>query len=80
MQWNISTISKPKAVADLINKRTREGPAIACLEEVKRSSYGKLVDSLKPQSPSLGLNQCEPSKNEGKERGTGIGVLLFRGL
>jgi len=77
VQWNISTMSKPKTIADFISKRTGEDPAIVCLEEVKRSSYGKLVDSLKPQSSCFSLDPREPGRNEGKERGTGVAVLGF---
>jgi len=77
LQWNISTMSRPKAIVDFIKKRVDRGPAIVCLEEVKRSSYDKLVDSLNPQSSCLSLDLRLPGKNEGKERGTGVAVLGF---
>jgi hypothetical protein len=77
VQWNVSTMSQPKAIADFIKKRIGQGPAIVCLEEVKRSSYDKLFDSLNPQSSCLSLDLRLPGKNEGKERGTGVAVLGF---
>lgn len=77
LQWNISTMSRPKAIADFIKKRVDRGPVIVCLEEVRRSSYDKLVDSLNPQSSCLSLDLRLPGKNEGKERGTGVAVLGF---
>ena len=77
IQWNVSTMSQPKAIAHLIEERVGDGPAITCLDEVKRSSYDKLVDSLKPQSSCFSLDLRLPGKNEGKERGTGVAVLGF---
>jgi hypothetical protein len=77
VQWNVSTMSRPKVIADFIGERIGEGLAIACLDEVKRSSYDKLVDSLKPQSSCFSLDLRVPGKNEGKERGTGVAVLGF---
>jgi hypothetical protein len=76
VQWNISTMSRPKAIADLIERKTGEGPALVCLEEVKRSSYDKLVGTLNPASSCFTLDLCMPGKNEGRERGTGVAVLV----
>src|SRR5450756_2725440 len=77
IQWNVSTMSQPKAIAHFIEERVGDGPAITCLDEVKRSSYDKLVGSLNPQSSCLSLDLRLPGKNEGKERGTGVAVLGF---
>jgi endonuclease/exonuclease/phosphatase family metal-dependent hydrolase len=77
VQWNISTMSRPKAIAGFIEKKIGQGLAIVCLDEVKRSSYDRLVDSLKPQSSCLSLDLRLPGRNEGKERGTGVAVLGF---
>jgi hypothetical protein len=77
VQWNISTMSRPKAIADFIGERTGQGPVLVCLDEVKRTSYDKLVGSLNPASSCFSLDLRRPSKNEGKERGTGIAVLGF---
>jgi hypothetical protein len=35
VQWNISTMSRPKGIADFIRDRIGQGPALVCLEEVK---------------------------------------------
>jgi len=77
LQWNISTMSKPKAIADFIRERIGQDPALVCLDEVKRSSYDKLVGYLNPRSSCFSLDLRRPGKNEGKERGTGIAVLGF---
>jgi len=77
VQWNVSTMSQPKAIADFIGERIGQGPAILCLDEVKRSSFDKLLASLNPASSCLSLDLREPGKNEGKERGTGVAVLGF---
>lgn len=77
VQWNISTMSRPKAIADFIRERIGQEHVVVCLDEVKRSSYDKLVDSLEPQSSCFSLDLRMPGKNEGKERGTGVAVLGF---
>jgi len=77
VQWNISTTSRPKGIADFIEQRIGHSPALVCLDEVKRSSYDKLVGSLNPRSSCFSLDLRMPGKNEGKERGTGIAVLGF---
>src|SRR5450756_3001420 len=77
IQWNISTMSKPKAIADFIGERIGQGPALVCLDEVKRTSYDKLVGSLNPSSSCFSLDLRRPGKNEGKERGAGVAVLGF---
>lgn len=77
IQWNISTMSRPKAIGDFIRERIGQEHVLVCLDEVKRSSYDKLVDSLKPQSSCFSLDLRMPGKNEGKERGTGVAVLGF---
>jgi len=77
VQWNISTMSRPKAIGDFIRERIGQEHVLVCLDEVKRSSYDKLVDSLKPQSSCFSLDLRLPGKNEGKERGTGVAVLGF---
>jgi hypothetical protein len=76
IQWNISTMSQPKTIADFIKDNLGQDPTVVCLEEVKRTSYDKLVDSLKPQSSCFSLDLCMPGKNEGRERGTGVAVLV----
>ena len=70
-------MSQPKAIADFIRERSGQEHVLVCLDEVKRSSYDKLVDSLKPQSSCFSLDLRMPGKNEGKERGTGVAVLGF---
>jgi len=77
VQWNISTMSRPKAIGDFIRERIGQEHALVCLDEVRRSSYDKLFDSLNPQSSCLSLDLRLPGKNEGKERGTGVAVLGF---
>ena len=77
VQWNISTMSRPRAIADFIRERIGQDPTIVCLDEVKRSSYDKLVDFLNPRSSCFSLDLRRPGNNEGKERGTGIAVLGF---
>jgi hypothetical protein len=77
LQWNISTMSKPKAIADFIKERIGQDPALVCLDEVKRSSYDKLVGYLNPRSSRFSLDLRRPGNKEGKERGTGIAVLGF---
>lgn len=64
VQWNISTMSKPKAIADFIEERIGQGPALVCLEEVKRTSYEKLVGSLNPASSCFSLDLREPGKSD----------------
>lgn len=77
VQWNISTMSQPKAIADFIKKRVRRGPTIVCLEEVKRSSYEKLVGFLNPMSSCLSLGLHPPSQDESKARRLGVAILAF---
>jgi len=77
MQWNISTMSHPKAIADFIGERVGQEPAIVCLEEVKRVSYVRLTGSLNPTSSCFSLDLREAGNNEGKERAMGIAVLVF---
>lgn len=77
VQWNTSTMSQPKAIADFIRERNGQEHALVCLDEVKRSSYDKLVDSLKPQSSCFSLDLRLLGRNEGKERGTGVAVFGF---
>jgi len=77
VQWNVSTMSRPKAIADFIRERIGQEPVLVCLDEVKRSSYDKLVGSLNPRSSCFSLDLRRPGKNEGKERGTGVAVLGF---
>lgn len=77
VQWNISTMSRPKAIADFIKKRTGEGPAIVCLEEVKRSSYEKLVGFLNPMSSCFSLDLRPSGQDESKARRLGVAMLAF---
>jgi len=77
IQWNISTMSRPKAIGDFIRERIGQEHVLVCLDEVKRSSFDKLLASLNPASSCLSLDLREPGKNEGKERGTRVAVLGF---
>jgi len=77
VQWNISTMSRPKAIADFIKKRTGEGPEIVCLEEVKRSSYEKLVGFLNPMSSCFSLDLRPSGQDESKARRLGVAILAF---
>jgi endonuclease/exonuclease/phosphatase family metal-dependent hydrolase len=77
IQWNVSTMSQPKAIAHFIQGRVGDRPTIACLDEVRRASYDKLVDFLEPRSSCFSLDLRMPGKNEGRERGAGVAVLGF---
>jgi hypothetical protein len=77
VQWNISTMSRPHEIADFIKGWIGQGPTIVCLEEVKRSSYGKLVSLLNPTSRCFSLDLRRPGRNEGRARGMGITILGF---
>jgi hypothetical protein len=77
VQWNISAMSRPHEIADFIKERIGQGPTIVCLEEVKRSSYGKLASLLNPTSSCFSLDLRRPGRNEGRARGMGITVLGF---
>jgi endonuclease/exonuclease/phosphatase family metal-dependent hydrolase len=77
VRWNISTMSRPHEIADFIKERIGQGPTIVCLEEVKRSSYGKLVSLLSPTSYCLSLDLRGPGGNEGRARAMGVAVLGF---
>jgi hypothetical protein len=70
-------MSQPKAIADFIRERIGQEHVVVCLDEVKRSSYDKLVGLLNPASSCFSLDLRRPGKNEGKERGTGVAVLGF---
>ena len=77
VQWNISTMSRPKAIADFIMNSIGQGPAIVCLEEVKCSAYDTLGSLRSLTSSCFSLDLREPGGNEGDERKMGIAVFSF---
>ena len=77
IQWNISTVSRPKEIAAFIKKRVGRGPTVVCLEEVKRSSYEKLVGFLNPMSSCLSLDLRPPSQDESRARRLGVAIFAF---
>src|SRR5450830_1051106 len=77
VQWNISTMSRPKAIADFIMNSIGQGPAIVCLEEVKRSAYDTLRSLRSLTSSCFSLDLRKPGGNEGDERKMGIAVFSF---
>jgi len=78
VQWNISVmLSRPGAIANFIEERIGQGPAIVCVEEVKRSAYDTLRSLRNLTSSCFSLDLREPGGNEGDERKMGIAVFSF---
>ena len=69
LQWNISTMSRPKAIAGLIRERIGQEPVLICLDEVKRSSYDKLAGTLNPASSCFSLDLRLPGKSDLSQEG-----------
>ena len=77
IQWNISLKSDIAKISDHLNELIASGPTIACLQEVRSSSYSILLDTLKPRSSSYSLDYRSPGSNEGLNRKMGIAILSF---
>lgn len=70
-------MSQPAAIRGFLKRRIGRGPAIVCLEEVKRSSYDKLLGLLKPTAQRFSLDLRQPGEDEGKGRKLGVAILAF---
>jgi endonuclease/exonuclease/phosphatase family metal-dependent hydrolase len=77
VQWNIYMSCHIESIANFIMNSIGQGPAIVCLEEVKRSAYDTLRNLPNLTSSCFSLDLREPGGNEGDERKMGIAVFSF---
>lgn len=78
IQWNISTSSKPQAIASFIEDRIKSYTVVN-LQEVTANAHNKIIDTLKPSDSVYSLHLRKPGKYEERNRRMGVSTLVFNG-
>ncbi len=78
IQWNISFKSNIVFIIDYLKSKLEKNMIIN-LQEVSMKRNEEIVSQLKPQSHSYSIDKRPVGKNEGKERGLGVGIYVFGG-